>query len=248
MLTSAWYFANKTVDEVANLAVWRVHFRMTNASGHLAGHRGLRSQILLEIKKSQPVTAKQLGSHFGVSANAVRRHLKELEVEGLVQFGREQNGLGAPAFAYRLTEQGESLFPNGYRDALTGLLAQVAEKDGRGAVIEMFEQRYAILARRLKAELDATPQEQRLGAVARVLTEEGYMAEWREDAGVFHLSEHNCAMRAVVDKFPEICAVEERFLKDVLGAEVQREAHIVRGCNSCEYAISFAPAVAPEKS
>lgn len=215
---------------------------MTSAAGNIAGHKGLRSQILLEIKKSQPITAKQLGVRFGVSANAVRRHLKELEIEELVQFVREQNGLGAPAFAYQLTSQGESLFPNGYRDALTGLLAQVAEKDGRGAVVEMFEQRYAQLGRRLKAELEATPNEERLKAVARVLTEEGYMAEWREDAGVFHLSEHNCAMRAVVDRFPEICAVEERFLKDVLGAEVQREAHIVRGCNSCEYAISFGPA------
>ena len=213
---------------------------MTNAPAHLTGHRGLRSQILLEVKKSQPVTAKQLGARFGVSANAVRRHLKELELEGLVQFVREQNGLGAPAFAYQLTAAGEALFPNGYRDALTGLLDQVAGKDGRGAVIEMFEQRYAQLAKRLKAELDGVPSEERLTVVARVLTEEGYMAEWREDAGVFRLSEHNCAMRAVVDRFPEICGIEERFLKQVLGAEVQRDAHIVRGCNACEYSISFA--------
>lgn len=213
---------------------------MTNTPAHIAGHRGLRSQILLEVKKSQPVTARELAARFGVSANAVRRHLKELEIEGLVQFVREQNGLGAPAFAYQLTAPGEALFPNGYRDALTGLLAQVAEKDGRGAVVEMFEQRYAQLARRIKAELETVPQAERISVVARVLTEQGYMAEWREDAGTFHLSEHNCAMRAVVDRFPEICAVEERFLKDVLGADVQRDAHIVRGCNACEYSISFA--------
>jgi DeoR family suf operon transcriptional repressor len=212
---------------------------MTNASGLIPGHRGLRSQILHELKKAQPITAKELGSIFGVSANAVRRHLKELEIEGLVGFGREQNGLGAPAFAYQLTEQGEALFPNGYRDALTELLDQVAVKDGRGAVVEIFEQRYAQLGRRLKAEIEASPQDQRLGIVARVLTEEGYMADWREDDGVFRLAEHNCAMRAVVERFPEICAVEERFLKAVLGADVERLAHIAHGCNSCEYAINF---------
>jgi predicted ArsR family transcriptional regulator len=66
------------------------------------------------------------------------------------------------------------------------------------------------------------------------------MAEWEADGGTFRLAEHNCAMRAVVERFPELCAVEERFLEDVLGAEVQRREHIVRGCNSCEYAISFA--------
>ena len=208
-------------------------------SHQLPGHRGLRSQILLELKKAQPLTAKELGSRFGVSANAVRRHLKELEAESLVEFGREQHGMGAPAFAYSLSEQGEALFPNGYRDALTELLGQVAERDGRDAVVAMFEQRYAQLGRRVKAEIEAAPRERRLEVVARVLTEAGYMADWRAKDGVFHLAEHNCAMRAVVTQYPEICAIEERFLGDVLGAEVEREAHIVRGCNACEYAINF---------
>jgi DeoR family suf operon transcriptional repressor len=215
------------------------HSFMTSTPAHLAGHRGLRSQVLLEIKKSQPVTAKQLGSRFGVSANAVRRHLKELEVEGLVRFARHQNRMGAPAFAYELTADGEALFPNGYRDALTALLEQIVEKDGREADTAMFENRYAQLARRIRAEIEATPDEPRLAVVARVLTDEGYMAEWRGEAGMFRLSEHNCAMRALVEKYPEICAAEERFLRDVLGADVQREAHIVSGCNACEYAISF---------
>lgn len=219
---------------------------MQNASPALSGHRGLRSQILLELKKSQPLAAKELGERFSVSANAIRRHLKELEAEGLVQFGREQHGLGAPTFAYRLTEQGEALFPNGYRDALTELLGQVAERDGRDAVLAMFEQRYAQLGDRLKRELDAAPDEKRLDVVAHVLTDAGYMAEWSADAGVFRLAEHNCAMRAIVEQYPEICALEERFLEDVLGANVERKAHIVRGCNSCEYAINFSGR-APER-
>lgn len=219
---------------------------MQNASPGLSGHRGLRSEILLELKKTQPLAAKELGERFGVSANAIRRHLKELESEGLVQFGREQHGMGAPTFAYRLTDQGEALFPNGYRDALTELLGQVAERDGRDAVVALFEQRYALLGERVKREVGVAPEERRLDVVARLLTEAGYMAEWSADAGVFRLAEHNCAMRAVVEKYPEICALEERFLEDVLGANVERQAHIVRGCNSCEYAINF-PGRAPER-
>jgi DeoR family suf operon transcriptional repressor len=216
---------------------------MTNATQLVSGHRGLRAQILLEIKKSQPITAKQLGSLFGVSANAVRRHLKELEADGLVRFGREQHGLGAPAFAYRLTDAGEALFPNGYRDTLLTMLDLVEAREGRAGVVKMFEARYEVLAERLRSDLAAVPAAERLAVVARVLTDAGYMAEWREADGVFRLAEHNCAMRAVVGRFPEICAVEERFLKDVLGAQVEREAHIVSGCNSCEYAINFAPAL-----
>ena len=213
---------------------------MTNGTQLVSGHRGLRAQVLLEIKKSQPITAKQLGATFGVSANAVRRHLKELELDGLVRFGREQHGRGAPAFAYRLTEPGKALFPNGYRDALLTTLELVEAKDGRAGVVRMFEARYDVLAERLRAEVAEAPRERRLTVLARLLTEAGYMAEWHESDGAFHLAEHNCAMRAVVERFPEICAVEERFLRDVLDADVERQAHIIRGCNACEYSINFA--------
>src|SRR3972149_10743469 len=132
---------------------------MVNGNGSVAGHRGLRGQGLLEGKKFQTITAKELAARFGVSANAVRRHLKELELEGLVRFGREQQALGAPAFAYRLTDQGEAQFPNDYRDALTELLRHVAQKTGRGAGLEMFQGRYSQLTERLKVELALAPAE-----------------------------------------------------------------------------------------
>jgi DeoR family suf operon transcriptional repressor len=210
---------------------------MTNGEPALAGFRGLRGHILLEVKKSQPITAKALSEAFGVSANAIRRHLKELEAEGLVRYGRQQRGVGAPAFAYTLTSVGEALFPKEYEDALTSLLEEVARRDGRPAVVEMLEKRWSDLTERLGRELDRTPVERRLEVVARALSEAGYMAEWEESEGTFRLAEHNCAIRAVAERFPEVCAAEERFLRQVLAAHVERRTHIVSGCNSCEYTI-----------
>ena len=54
-------------------------------------------------------------------------------------------------------------------------------------------------------------------------------------------------LRAVAERFPEICAAEEKFLQRVLAASVERRQHIVSGCNTCEYAITFdAPAARPD--
>ncbi len=50
---------------------------------------------------------------------------------------------------------------------------------------------------------------------------------------------HNCAIRAVAERFPEVCSAEQQFLRDVLGAAVERRTHIASGCNACEYAITF---------
>ena len=47
------------------------------------GHRGPRSEMLLALKRAGQLTAKELASHLGLSLNAVRHHLKELEVEHL---------------------------------------------------------------------------------------------------------------------------------------------------------------------
>src|SRR2546425_342092 len=187
---------------------------MSGTASQLPAHKGLRGEVLLELKRAQPRTAKQLADTLGVSPNAVRHHLKELEAESLIAYGREQRGVGAPTFAYRLTAAGEALFPRAYEATLTELLERVTEKAGRGAA-------------------------ERVALVARLMSEQGYMADWREAAGAFRLAEHNCAIRAVAERFPEVCAAEEQFLRDVLGAAVERRTHITSGCNACEYAITF---------
>ncbi len=220
---------------------------MSSTGPQLSAHKGLRGEVLLELKRAQPLTAKQLAETLGVSPNAVRHHLKELEAESLIVYGREQRGVGAPTFAYRLSAAGEALFPRAYEATLTQLLERVAEKAGRGAAVELFEDHYRELTRRVLAELGGAPASERVALVARLMNEQGYMADWQEAAGQFRLAEHNCAIRAVAERFPEVCAAEERFLRDVLGAAVERRTHIASGCNACEYAITFGPDPRPSQ-
>ena len=69
---------------------------MSGTASQLPAYKGLRGEVLLELKRAQPRTAKQLADTLGVSPNAVRHHLKELEAESLIAYGREQRGVGAP--------------------------------------------------------------------------------------------------------------------------------------------------------
>ena len=203
------------------------------------GQKGQRGAVLVQLKRAQRLTAKELATRLGVSLNAVRHHLKELEAEGLVVYEREHRGVGAPAFAYRLSPSGEGLFPRRYEETLTAVLDQMVERDGRAAAVALLESHFASLTRRLQAELADAPPPERLRALGRVLSEEGYMAEVTTVAGSSTLTEHNCAIPAVAERFPEICAAEARFLSDVLGAEVDRRGHILSGCSACEYHVRF---------
>jgi len=203
------------------------------------GHKGQRGAVLVQLKRAPRLTAKELAARLGVSLNAARHHLKELEVEGLVRYEREHRGVGAPVFLYSLSSTGEALFPRRYEETLTALLDRIVEREGREAAIGLLEAHIAGLARRLSAELDGILPAERLQAVARARSEQGYMAEATGGDAVGTLTEHNCAIQAVAQRFPEICAAEARFLAEVLGAEVDRREHILSGCPSCEYHVRF---------
>lgn len=211
---------------------------MTQAANAPAGFRGLRREILTALKKAQPLTAKELADKFGVTPNALRRHLKELEAEGIVRYHREIHGVGGPVFAFSLTEAGEALFPRAYERALAEVLDQVREQQGDDAVVQLFQRRWDDIARVARPELELLPVDQRAARLAELLTSLGYMAESGSAAdGLPVLTEHNCAIRMVAERFPEVCAAEERFIADLLGAPVTRQAHIAKGANCCEYCV-----------
>jgi len=206
----------------------------------------VRGAILVELKKAQPLTTKELATRLSVSLNAVRHHLKDLEEQELVDYQREHRGVGAPTFAYRLAQAGEALFPRRYEATLAGLLDGLVDRDGRAGVAAMLEARYATLASGLQEQFASRSPEERLTAVAQLLSNDGYMAEAKTTPSTTTLTEHNCAIQAVAERFPEICAAEARFLATVLGAEVTRARHILNGCTACEYRVRFDnPVVVP---
>lgn len=196
--------------------------------------------MVRELKSTGGLSAKEICGRLGLSANAVRHHLKALEASGLVEYEREHRagGVGAPMHVYRLTAEAETLFPRRYEDAVSRLLDHVVEKEGRAAAVEVLEARYRELAEELKPVLAEASPTERWDAVTRALAAEGYMPEVHVTApGTRLLVEHNCPIKHVAERFPEVCEAEARFLAEVLRAEVTREAHIASGCGACEYQV-----------
>lgn len=204
------------------------------------GYKGARAAILVALKRAGELTAPALATQLGASLNAVRHHLKELESEGLILYARQRQAVGAPVFAYRLSEAGESLFPRRYEATLIEVLERVAEREGRDAAVSMVTSRFDAIRGQLEAELEGAPIAERLERVARALRDEGYMAESTMGVADAAITEHNCAIRAVAERFPEVCAAEARFLEALIGVPVERQQHILAGCGACEYKVRLA--------
>jgi DeoR family suf operon transcriptional repressor len=210
---------------------------MQQVPASLSGFRGLRAELLVALKKAaHPLTAKELAEQFGVTANALRRHLDSLEAEGLVRYRREVRGVGAPVHAYSLTEQGESLFPQGHAAVLAAVLESVREVSGPDGVIALARRQWRGLVEEASPRFAELPLHERAQLLAELRSSQGYMAEAHADGGATVLREHHCAIRDVAERFPEICVAEQEFVEKMLATPVKRTAHILDGCSCCEYA------------
>lgn len=223
---------------------------MTATSLTLAGFKGMRGDILVALRREQPLTIKALAKHFGLTDNALRRHLTELVDAGLVVYRREIHGQGAPIFAYSLSDAGEALFPRAYVDPLVAALESLREREGTEAVVQLFRRRWDSLAEAAMPRLAELPLHERAQLLAELLSAEGYMSEAIAGQGeATIIRHHNCAVREIALRFPEVCSAEAEFIETVLDAPIERRMHLRDGCRACEYdAISGATrrARAPE--
>ena len=229
---------------------------MAATSLTLAGFKGMRSDILVVLRKEQPLTMKALADHFGLTTNALRRHLTELVDAGLVMYRREIRGQGAPTFAYSLSNAGEALFPRAYIDPLVDALESLRAREGTEAVVALFRKRWDAMADAAMPRLVTLPMHERAQLLAELLTAEGYMTEAIAEQGdATTIRHHNCAVREIALRFPEVCSAEAEFIETVLDAPVERRSHMKDGCSACEYgateripvlALERAPASEPE--
>jgi DeoR family transcriptional regulator, suf operon transcriptional repressor len=220
---------------------------MQHAPATLSGFRGLRAELLVALKKAaRPLTAKELAGQFGLTANALRRHLKTLEDDELVAYRREVRGVGAPVYAYSLTEAGQALFPQAYAPVLTAVLQAVRETQGPEGLVALFRRQWSRLVEQATPRLAELPLAERAQLVAELRSSQGYMAEVvTTGADEARLLEHHCAIRDVAEEFPEICAAEQELIERLLGVSVERTGHILSGCSACEYVVRAAPAAPP---
>jgi predicted ArsR family transcriptional regulator len=154
-----------------------------------------------------------------------------------------QRGKGRPSYVYRLSPQAENLFPKNYAALANELLGYVADREGPDSVIQLFDRRAQRRIRGAQLQLEGKPLADRVAGLARILDNEGYLADWEQESeNTFWLREHNCAVHDVAANFSAACNSELVFLQTVLpDAQVTREHHMVRGELMCAYRIERQP-------
>ncbi|MCC7354194.1 MAG: transcriptional regulator [Anaerolineae bacterium] len=198
-----------------------------------------RHKILVLLRKHDSMTAAELGRALNLTSMGVRRHLNTLLRDGLVGYRRVQRGLGRPSFVYSLTTLADDLFPKNYPALTNELLRYLELLDGDEKVEQLFQRRGERRLRQAQARLAGKDLAAQVAELARILDEDGYLAEWEQlDADTWFVREFNCAVRMVAEQYQEACGSEIEFIQAALPeAEVTREHHIMAGDGHCGYRI-----------
>jgi len=203
-------------------------------------------EILNILKLRGGATVEEMGTALGVTTTAVRQHLTLLEKDGLVSSRLLRKGMGRPCRFYSLTERGDELFPKGYHSLALDLLDEIRLLDGEAKVDLILRHRAQRLAMAYAHRVAGKDLRGRVEEMARILSENGALAEFEECNGALCLREHNCLLYKVAIRYPQICASELWMLSTVLNAEVKARQCFVKGDPLCLYEIRERASTATE--
>jgi DeoR family suf operon transcriptional repressor len=218
---------------------------MTSTTDRAPGPETLpagRRAVLYALRRRGDASAEQLARQLGMSVSGARQHLGALARDGLVEateMPAESPRRGRRTLRYGVTHAADALFPKAYGELTNELLGYLADTDAT-MLNDLFAKRRQ---HRIVNALARLARKESLGAkveeLAQILDEDGYLATAEKlSAGVWCISEHNCAIWAVAQRYGQACTSEIDFIRAVLPeASVERILHMVAGAARCAYEI-----------
>lgn len=212
-----------------------------------ATHPSTKQDILHLLLKKEQLTAQSLSEILEISQQAIRRHLKDLEEEGLIEHQAVQSGMGRPNYLYRLSREGRDHLPDQYDEFALSLLNTLAETVGREQVGTILRKQWQQKALEYRRQVGSGSLQDRVAKLVELRQAEGYMAEWylvEADPSVertdpkFVITEYNCAISHIAESFPSVCGHElEMFALALQDCKVERTHWLVNGEHRCGYLI-----------
>lgn len=205
-----------------------------------------KRRLLERLKRCGPATVSELAGDLEVTDVAVRQHLAALEERGLVRSRRQEpDGRGRPAVEWSLTRLAQELFPDRHSDLTVELIEAARAAFGEEGLDSLVAQRARRQVEAYRALLESRGDTlaDRVRALARQRTAEGYMAEMvSEDDGAYLLIEHHCPICEAAESCTGLCEAELEVFRQSLGdgVRVERTQHLLADADRCVYRIETA--------
>jgi predicted ArsR family transcriptional regulator len=212
-----------------------------------------RAAIFRLMKTEGYVSIPGIAEALGVSHEAARKHVVELQRNGWIEecppdeAERREAAPGRPSVRYCLTAEGDHLFPKKYPELLVDLLDTIAEQggpEGAAAVLTRFtDHRVA----ELEPRVASTSMKRKMAALQAIYGEGDPFVSVEKRGDDYVVVERNCPYLKFAMERPDICSTTVSTLRRLTGCEVVRERRFQDGDGRCEFHVRTAQATPDRK-
>ncbi len=204
-------------------------------------HSSTKQDILNLLLKQGQAKAQALAEMLGISPQAIRRHLKDLQDEGLILHEAVQAGMGRPNLIYQLSQAGRDQFPDRYETFAVSLLDALADSIDKAQFNDILRKQWERKALEYREQVGQGSLQERLARLVALRQAEGYMAEYHAleaEQPQYVITEYNCAISHIAESFPTVCGHElEMFALALEGCKVERTHWMADGEHQCGYRV-----------
>ncbi|MBY0598202.1 helix-turn-helix transcriptional regulator [Bacillus bingmayongensis] len=202
--------------------------------------RTTKEEIVQLLKINGEQTVGSLAESLEITEMAVRRHLSKLEKEEIIQSKMVRQHVGRPTYVYALSQKGEDSFPKDYKQFALGMLEDLEQIGDETIVNAILKARTNRMEEQLQKRVSRRENVlQKLREVTVIQEENGYMVQVKQDGeNSYILQKQNCPLKAVAEKYPQLCLEEENMYKRLFSDEdVKVLSNMCDGDCHCSYHI-----------
>ena len=203
----------------------------------LIAGRSTRMEVLELLRRKQAASAEAVSAALGITPNAVRQHLTNLERDGLVESKPVRHKRGRPQLMFSLTEKADASFPKRYGQLATMVLTELQAMGGPEMLDEVFERVAERHAGAIEKDLEGLSFDDKLERVVAWIGRAGTLAETDPVEDGVRVTIHNCPFRNTALKFPQVCTITPHLLIKLLDAPVSQGHSIHRRDPYCSFVV-----------
>jgi len=194
-------------------------------------------RVLKAIQMRGRASIKDVAADLGVTASAVRLHLRQLQASGAIRTDKVREGVGRPYYVYSLTPQANDLLYKESGDLARMLLEEVSETQGPDALQALLGRVGTRLANKYRDQVPGRDLPERVQAWADMLERRGLTVEIEETSDGFLLREYGCPYHNLAVGNRAVCDMERQVVARLLGSEVKLTDCMLDGHRGCEFTV-----------
>ncbi|MFQ5998968.1 MAG: helix-turn-helix transcriptional regulator [Candidatus Bathyarchaeia archaeon] len=194
-------------------------------------------RILQEIMGTSK-SSYQLAEMLGIYESAVRRHLDELERNGIIQ-SHFKRAIGRPKKLYSIAMAGRELFSKRYDLLLTALLQRLSSQHGSNFVDSLLASVAGDMAQKMSPNINGESHEERIQQAVNLMNSLGYNASLTNDGDKTKIQTRDCIYCKASHNSPDtVCKFDTTFVSKLVGGvDIHLQECIARGSTVCNMVV-----------